>query len=98
MSIVTVVELRFRPADREEGIATLQRALLQSRAFPGCESIEVLETIDDPTRIVMIEQWASVHDDVAYRAWRKTPEGSSGLAPLLAEPPVTHLHERHPFL
>lgn len=98
MSIFTVVELQFLPAEHAEGVATLQRALLQSRAFPGCESIDVFETIDDPTRIIMIEQWASADDDMAYRAWRKTAEGSSGLAPFLSQPPVTHLHERHQFL
>ena len=37
--------------------------------------------------IVLIERWASLADDEAYRAWRAGPGAIGGIGPLVAGPP-----------
>ena len=41
----------------------------------------------DPAHVAVYETWESIEHDQAYRAWRATPEGRSGLGPILAAPP-----------
>lgn len=88
MPITSILEFTVR-ADRVEGaedfIATL---LVATRAFPGCTGIEVLRDLTDPAHYVIVEGWESTAADDAYRAWRATPEGASGLGDLAATRPV----------
>jgi heme oxygenase (mycobilin-producing) len=37
--------------------------------------------------VVVYETWESIEHDQAYRKWRATPEGASGLGPILAAAP-----------
>jgi quinol monooxygenase YgiN len=48
----------------------------------------VLVDSTDPAHFLVVEQWASMEHDSAYRAWRATDDGASGLGELLAAPPV----------
>ena len=49
----------------------------------------------DPTRMVVLERWATSADHDAYVAWRATPEGAAeALGAVLAAPPVTRTFAR----
>ncbi len=67
--------------------AVIESAVLQTRAFPGCESVDVLQARNEPKRLIVIEQWASADDDAAYRRWRATDGAITALPALLAAPP-----------
>ncbi|MFM9429957.1 putative quinol monooxygenase [Arthrobacter sp. MP_2.3] len=70
--------------------AVLREILADTRAFEGCRGVEVLVDSTNPAHILVVEQWASMEHDSAYRAWRAA-EGASSLGDLLAAPPVlTH--------
>ena len=45
-------------------------ALEDTRAFDGCESIEVYVDEDDPDLVILWEKWASRPQYEAYISWR----------------------------
>lgn len=79
-----LLELSFRSDDLEESMHTLHEVLEVTRAFPGCEGVEVLIDVDDPTQVTLIERWATLEDDAAYRVFR-AGEGKTTLGSLLTQ-------------
>jgi quinol monooxygenase YgiN len=65
MSVTVFFRFEALPGHTDE----LLRMLLQGRDFgltvPGCESYEVLQAIDEPQKLLMIERWttAEAHAD-----------------------------------
>lgn len=93
MAVTAFLDLRLRadaPADAHE---VIERILRDTRAFDGSLGLEVLVDVADPAHITVVERWASLERDDAYRAWRATPEGASGLGALLASAPVLTRYE-----
>ncbi|GAB4079510.1 monooxygenase [Modestobacter muralis] len=95
MSVKVFLEVPLRPdASAAEAEAAIRETLAQTAAFPGNEGLEVLVDDADPTRVVVVETWATADDHAAYVAWRATPEGAAALAAVLAGPPVTRTFGR----
>ena len=88
MAITALLELRLDPARLDDGLRVVDETLVATRAFPGCLGVEVTADVKDPAHVVVVESWASVEDDSAYRAWRATPEGRSELGTVLVAAPV----------
>ena len=88
MAITSLLDLTFAPGAVAGARQVLHEVLAATRAFPGCRGVEVLVDLDDPAHVVLHETWESVDADAAYRAWRATPEGASGLEDLLTRPPA----------
>jgi len=92
MPITATLEFTVRPERLEGAEEFILNLLTATRAFPGCLGIDVLRDLTDPARYLLVERWESVADDDAYRAWRATPEGASGLVDLITGPrKVAHL-------
>jgi quinol monooxygenase YgiN len=72
VSELIIWEAKTDDEHREAFEAYLRSTLDDTRAHEGCESITVHRGIDDPNRIVLIEQWRSHDDYVKYVAWRAT--------------------------
>jgi quinol monooxygenase YgiN len=87
MSTTALLELRLKPESLASGLQVVNDVLVATRAFAGNEGVEVLIDTADPAHIIVHETWASLEADGAYRAWRAT-QGGSGLAEVLAAPPV----------
>lgn len=87
MSIYAMLHLTVQPESVAAAPAVIHETLTATRAFDGCLGVEVLLDADDQTHIVLVERWASVESDAAYRAWRATPAGASSLRTVLAGPP-----------
>jgi len=79
MAIVAVADIRFRPEVAAEGLALLNEALVDTRAFAGNLGVDVLVSQDEPGLVRLIERWESREADNAYRAFR-----SQGPSPLAA--------------
>ncbi|GAB3220933.1 antibiotic biosynthesis monooxygenase [Kineococcus gypseus] len=88
MSITSLLELRLKPEAVADAPAVLTETLEATRAFEGNLGVDVLRDTADETHLVLVERWASLEADDAYRAWRQTPEGASRLGELVAAPPV----------
>jgi quinol monooxygenase YgiN len=93
MAVTATLELHLRAEKLDDAPAVLEATLAQTRAFEGNEGIEVLVDVDDPAHITVIEHWASIERDDAYRAWRATPEGASRLGEVLAGAPTLTRYE-----
>ena len=93
MSVVAFLDVRLKPATAAEALGVLDGVLVATRAFEGCLGVEVLVQADDPTRVVVVERWASMEADTAYRAWRQS-EGPGALAPYVTGLTVTHFDPR----
>lgn len=87
MSITALLDLHFDPDRLDEGRAFLTRTLADTRAFEGSLGLEIVVDVVDPTHVVVIERWASLAHDDAYRAWR-AGAGASALGDYLAGPPT----------
>lgn len=88
MTILSLLEFSIRPDCLEDADAVMAEVLTATRAFDGCERLEVRRDLADPAHIVVLEYWTSVEHDDAYRAWRATPEGMSPLREIFAGPPT----------
>jgi quinol monooxygenase YgiN len=86
MPTTAILELQLKADSLETAHEVIHATLTGTRAFPGCLDVTVLIDSDDPTHVVIYENWESIEHDRAYRAWRATPEGASGLGPILAAP------------
>lgn len=87
MTITALLELTVKADSVADAPRILTETLEATRAFGGNQGVEVLYDVTDPAHVVVIERWASLDHDDAYRTWRATPEGASGLGALLAERP-----------
>jgi heme oxygenase (mycobilin-producing) len=93
MAVTALLDLHLREDKVAEAPAVLAAILKDTRAFEGNQGLEVLEDVDDPTHLTVVERWESLQHDDAYRAWRATPEGASNLGDLLAGPPSLWRYE-----
>ena len=91
MAIIAILDLQLKAESLESAPGILRATLTDTRAFPGCLGLTVLNDNADPTHVVVYETWESVEHDRAYRAWRASPEGASQLGTLLAAPPTLTL-------
>ncbi|MHA3702840.1 putative quinol monooxygenase [Jatrophihabitans sp. YIM 134969] len=88
MAVTALLDLRFDPDRIEESHRVLDETLVATRAFDGNVGIEVMADVHDPAHVVVVEHWQSADHDAAYRAWRATPEGASGLGSVVVAAPV----------
>lgn len=87
MPITAHLDLNLKTECLPTAPAVLRDILSDTRAFDGCLGVDVLVDSKDPGHLLVVEQWASLEHDAAYRAWR-AGEGASGLGEILATPPV----------
>jgi len=88
MTVIAILEAHIKEDALESAPALITSILETTRAFAGSLGVEVAIDADDPTHFLLVERWESIEADDAYRAFRATPEGASGLAAVLAGPPV----------
>ena len=93
MAVTALLDLHLRADKVEEAPDAIGVILAQTRAFEGNEGLEVLVDITDPAHLTVVEHWASIERDDAYRAWRETPEGATNLGALLAAAPTLTRYE-----
>jgi quinol monooxygenase YgiN len=93
MAITALLDLHLRADQLDAAAAAIDETLQVTRAFDGNEGLEVVRDVTDPAHVMIVEHWASIEQDDAYRAWRATPEGASSLGPVLAAAPTLVRYE-----
>jgi quinol monooxygenase YgiN len=93
MGITALLELHIREDRLVDAAEVIASTLKDTRAFDGNLGLEVLVDVQDPAHVTVVEHWQSLAHDDAYRAWRATPEGASGLGDILDRPPVLSRYE-----
>jgi quinol monooxygenase YgiN len=87
VAITATLDVRLKADKLDTAFEVIHETLTATRAFPGCLYVSVLIDSADPAHVVLLETWESPEADNAYRQWRATPEGASGLGSILAAPP-----------
>ena len=77
MSVLVILDIPATAETRDAVLAALHEALPVTRAFDGCEGLELLVNQDDPANLVVYERWASRAHYAAYRAFR----AETGMSP-----------------
>ena len=93
MATTALLDLHVRRDRAGDAPAAIEAILRDTRAFEGCLGVEVLVDVEDAAHLTIVEHWESLEHDAAYRAWRSTPEGASGLADLLDRPSILVRYE-----
>ncbi len=70
MSIVVLLDFRVKPEVLEESLQFFKKILPETRAFAGCEGVDVYNNADEPTNIIFNERWQSKEHYQKYFAWR----------------------------
>ena len=95
MSHTVLVELSCVNGKGAEYLETILPMLADTRAFEGCELVEVYTDEDNPDRIFLWEKWASRNNQEAYLAWRIETGTLAALDHFMAaEPRFVHLSPR----
>lgn len=87
MPTIVVPDIPATPDRRDAVLAALQKILPTTRAFDGCEGLELLVNQDDRANIVVYERWATRAHDTAQRALRAEMGFPARLRAPLPEPP-----------
>jgi quinol monooxygenase YgiN len=92
------VTLTFKcqPGKGADLLGALTVALVETRAFDGCKSVETFVDADNPDTIVLIEEWDSRGQNEKYMTWRLESGMMEMLAPIASEPPEIHYLNTHP--
>jgi quinol monooxygenase YgiN len=93
MSHTVIAEFECNAGKGAGFLEVLKDALSDTRAFEGCELVEIYTDSDNPDCILLFEKWATRENHGAYMAWR----GENGMAEMMGPfmsgmPKVTHLN------
>ncbi len=69
MSVMITIEMPVIPEKLEEYLGILKQALVDTRAYKGCQSVATYVEQAN-SNVVLVEEWDSVEDQQAYMSWR----------------------------
>ena len=87
MTLTVLLDIHLKAGSLTSAPSMLRDILAGTREFDGCLSVEVLVDNEDPGHLILVERWASVERDAAYREWR-AGAGATQLGSILASPPL----------
>jgi quinol monooxygenase YgiN len=89
VAVVALLDLRIKPESVPGAREFVEDVLVATRAFPGCLGVDVLVDVSDSAHLLLLERWSSLDADQAYREWRATAEGASGLTAIASASVLT---------
>ena len=87
MAVTVLLELQLKPESVDDTIKTFKDILPDTRAYDGCIGVTVTQNQDDPTNLILIEEWESRQHYEKYFAWRTETGVVDGLGKVVAAPP-----------
>jgi len=84
VKVTFVMELKEEAADAV--CSSFGATLPETRAFPGCRSVNAFRSADNPNRVLLLEEWDSREAYEKYLAWRAEEGALDGMAEILAAP------------
>jgi heme oxygenase (mycobilin-producing) len=91
---MALFEFSVREDDLDESYRIIRETLSETVAFPGSLGVDVWIQDDDRTRVSVLEHWASIEDDQAYRAWRAGDGAPKEFIRVLASRPTLRYFRR----
>ena len=87
MSVLVLIELSLKSENVDDFMNFMKNELHHTRGFEGCNGLTVHKNQDDPTNMVMIENWNSRQHYEKYMEWRTERGDMEKLGPFLAGEP-----------
>ncbi|MDH3602532.1 MAG: antibiotic biosynthesis monooxygenase [Candidatus Tectomicrobia bacterium] len=94
MSVVVLLEVQVKPEDVDNMKAYFKEILPDTRAYDGCQGIDVYGNLDESTNLVLYERWDSRQHYDNYLAWRAETGVVDRLGSMLSGPPSIRYYER----
>jgi quinol monooxygenase YgiN len=94
MSTVVLLEMQVKPEAVNEVKAFFKEILPDTRAYAGCQGLDVYGNLDDGGNIVLYERWESRDHYQKYLNWRTETGALNQLVSKLAGPPKIRYYER----
>jgi quinol monooxygenase YgiN len=94
MSAIVLLEIQVKPEAVDEMKAFLKKILPDTRAYNGCQGLDIYGNVDDPGNLVFYERWDSRQHYEKYLAWRTETGVVDQLGAMLAAPPSIRYFER----
>jgi quinol monooxygenase YgiN len=90
MSTMTVVTalIQVRPEDVDRALPVLETAITATHAEPGCITYALHRDVEDASRFVIVEKWASPEALAEHAQTPHLKQLFADLGPLLAAPPT----------
>ena len=70
MSVLVLLEVSLKPENVNDFTNFMKNELHHTRGFDGCNGLTVHKNQDDPTNLVIVEDWDSRQQYEKYLAWR----------------------------
>ena len=90
---VTIVTMVFDATDVDPLMAVLAKYVVLARGHDGCRNIDLCASVTDPSRVVVIQKWASPDAQRAHFDSAEMVEMAQACVGLLAGPPQIDLLE-----
>ena len=94
MSVLVLLEAQVKSEDVSDMKSYLAEILPDTRAYDGCQRIDVYVDTEDTGNMVLVEHWDSRAHYEKYLAWRKETGVLDKIGTMLAEPPSIRYFER----
>lgn len=94
MSVMVLFEAQVKPECVDDLKASLKALLPDTRAFKGCQGVDIYDNVEDNGNLVFYERWDSREDYEKYIAWRTETGVMAQLGETLAGPPSVRYFER----
>ena len=94
MSVLALFELQVKPEDISDMKSYIAEILPDSRAYDGCQRIDVYFNTEDTGNMVVFEHWDSRAHHEKYTAWRTETGFRDRIDAMLAGPPSIRYFER----
>ena len=94
MSVLVLLEVQVKPEVIADMKSYLAEILPDTRAYDGCQGIDVYVNTEDTGNIVAVEHWDSRTHHEKYAAWRTEIGDMDKIGAMLAGPPSFRYFER----
>jgi len=94
MSVTVLLEMQVKPDAVGEMKSILKKMLPDTRAFDGCQSIDIYGNTEDSGNLVFYERWESRKHHESYMAWRREAGAMDQMAAMLVGTPSIRYFER----
>jgi quinol monooxygenase YgiN len=94
MSVMVLLEAPVKAEEISDMKSLLAKMLPETRAYDGCQGIDVFFNTEDEANMVMVEHWDSRQHHEKYLGWRTETGAMDRLGGMLAGPPNIRYFEK----
>ena len=92
MSVIVIANLSVKEESVEAFKKYLKEILPDTRSFEGCQGVQLYESQESPTKMMIHSKWTSEDAQKKYMEWRIENGSLEKLMPMLSEQPNLQLY------